>query len=207
VQLLLIRHGLPIRIDGGSAPADPHLAPEGVTQAQRLAEHWSAHGVDAVYASPLRRALETAEPLAAASGCEVVVDAGLREFDAHEHSYVPLEELRADQERWRQMIEEWMSPEAEARRQAFRATVVAAVDGIAERHQGQRVAVVCHGGVINAYLSDVISLATTMWFEPAYTSVSRALVGGGRKQLVSVNETPHLPGLVLPTEVRAPEPA
>jgi probable phosphoglycerate mutase len=200
----MIRHGLPIRIDGGTSPADPSLAPEGEEQAQRLADHWAPHGVDAVYASPLRRARETAQPLADATGCELSIDQGLIEFDAHEHSYVPLEELRADPDRWRQMIAEWMSPEAEAERQAFRSTVVAAVDAIAERHQGERVALVCHGGVINAYLSDVISLPTTMWFEPAYTSVSRALVGPRGKQLVSVNETPHLPHLVLPTAVRSP---
>ena len=70
-----------------------------------------------------------------------------------------------------------------------------------ERHPSERVAVVCHGGVINAYLSDIISLPGTMWFEPAYTSVSRAMAGGSHKQLVSLNETPHLPNLIVPATV------
>ncbi|MCB1040890.1 MAG: histidine phosphatase family protein, partial [Acidimicrobiales bacterium] len=68
-------------------------------------------------------------------------------------------------------------------------------------HGDERVAVVCHGGVINAYLSSLISLPGTMWFEPAYTSVSRALVDGDYKQIISVNEAPHLPSLVVPTKL------
>lgn len=194
----MIRHGLPVRIDGGDQPADPGLAPQGHEQAQQMAEWWARHGVDAVYSSPLRRAHETATPLADAVGAEIVTDAGLQEFDAHLNFYVPLEELRADEEVWKRLVEEWLSPEAEAQRQEFRRTVVATIDAIVERHRNQRVAVVCHGGVINAYLSDVLSLPGTMWFEPAYTSVSRALASDAAKQVVSLNETPHLPNLVLP---------
>jgi broad specificity phosphatase PhoE len=99
------------------------------------------------------------------------------------------------------MVEEWLSPEAEAKRQDFRRTVIATIDAIVARHEGERVAIVCHGGVINAYLSDIISLPGTMWFEPAYTSVSRAMAGGSHKQLVSLNETPHLPELIVPATV------
>jgi probable phosphoglycerate mutase len=149
----------------------------------------------------MRRAQETAQPLADVAGLDVEVHPGLAEYDAHLPTYVPLEELRADEEAWAAAVAEWMSPEAEERRQAFRRTVVDAVESIAARHAGQRVAVVCHGGVINAYLSHVLSMASTMWFEPAYTSVSRALVGD-RTQVVSVNEAPHLPGLLLPSTAR-----
>jgi probable phosphoglycerate mutase len=194
----MIRHGLPLRIDGGAGPADPGLAPGGQEQARLLADWWGRHGVDAVYSSPMRRAIETAGPLAEVTGHGISVDDGLREFDAHLDFYIPLEELREDSTAWKRMVEEWLSPEAEAQRQVFRTEVVATVDAIAERHAGERVAVVCHGGVINAYLSSVISLPGTMWFEPAYTSVSRTLAGGTHKQIVSVNETPHLPELVLP---------
>ena len=199
----LIRHGLPVRIDGGDAPADPGLAPDGIDQADRLAAWWAPHGADAVYSSPMRRAIETAAPLAAALGVEPVVDAGLEEFDSHLNFYVPIEELRADSERWKQVVDEWLSPEAESERQTFRDTVVAAIDSIAGRHPGERVALVCHGGVINAYLSRLLSLPGTIFFEPAYTSVSRVLSGSTHKQVVSINEAPHLPTLVVPAT--APE--
>ncbi|WP_426572974.1 histidine phosphatase family protein [Aquihabitans sp. McL0605] len=199
MELWLIRHGLPLRIDGGDGPADPALAPEGVEQAELMAQWWSRHPIDAIYASPMNRAHQTALPLAAATGLDLQLDDGLKEFDAHLNFYVPLEELRADEAAWNKMVEEWLSPEAEAGRQAFRAGVITTIDAIVERHQDQRVALVCHGGVINAYLSDILSLPGTMWFEPAYTSVSRAVAVGSHKQVVSLNESPHLPNLPVPT--------
>jgi probable phosphoglycerate mutase len=201
VELWLIRHGLPLRIDGGDGPADPPLAPEGVEQAELMAQWWSRHPIDAVYASPMRRAHETAQPLSETTGHDIVLDGGLREFDAHLNFYVPIEELRADEEAWKRLVDEWLSPEAEAKRQQFRTEVIATIDAIVAKHVGERVAIVCHGGVINAYLSDIISLPGTMWFEPAYTSVSRAMAGGSHKQLVSLNETPHLPDLIVPATV------
>ena len=153
VELWLIRHGLPLRIDGGDGPADPPLAPEGVEQAELMARWWSRHPVDAVYASPMRRAHETALPLAAATGHEITLDDGLREFDAHLNFYVPIEELRADEEAWKRLVDEWLSPEAEAKRQEFRTEVIATIDAIVAKQAGERVAIVCHCGLINAYLS------------------------------------------------------
>lgn len=198
VELWLIRHALPVRIDGGSAPADPALADEGVDQAGRLATWWAPFGPDGVVSSTMRRARETAAPLAQAIGVDPGAHDGLREFDAHLRTYVPLEELRADPAAWEATVAAWMSPEAEAERRSFRESVVAAVDEVTAGHTGSRLAIVCHGGVINAYLSHVLSLPGTMFFEPAYTSVSRVLVGAGHRQLVSMNETPHLGRLVLP---------
>ncbi len=198
MELWLIRHALPVRIDGGNAPADPALSDEGARQADLLAEWWAPHGVDHVYASPMRRAQETAAPLAEASGSGLSTVAELKEFDAHLPTYVPIEELRADPVAWQEAVDAWLSPEAEQERQEFRRTVVAAVDAITEAHRGERVAVVCHGGVINAYLSQVLHLPGTIFFEPAYTSVSRVISGETHRQLVSLNEAPHLGHLVIP---------
>ncbi|MCU1455278.1 MAG: hypothetical protein JWN46_3424 [Acidimicrobiales bacterium] len=199
MELVFVRHGLPVRIDGGSGPADPSLSPTGIEQAQALADWWAPDDLDAVVSSPLRRAQETAAPLAAAYELAVTLERGLQEFDADSRFYVPLEELRADEERWQRVLAEWRSPEAEGVRQEFRTGVVAAVDAIVERYPSQRVALVCHGGVINAYLSHILGLSTTLFFEPAYTSISRVLAGDGRRQFVSANETPHLRRPALPS--------
>lgn len=202
MELWLIRHALPVRIDGGDAPADPSLAPEGAEQADRLAAWWAPFGADHVYASPMRRAQETAAPLAEALEVPTTTVVDLAEFDAHLPSYVPMEELRADPVAWQEAVEAWTSPEAEHQRQEFRTTVVAAVDAIAAAHPGERIAVVCHGGVINAYLSQVINLPSTIFFEPAYTSVSRVVCNRDRRQLVSLNEAPHLGRLIVPSTAR-----
>lgn len=202
MELWLIRHALPVRIDGGDSPADPGLAAEGLEQADALARWWAPFGADAVYASPMRRAQETALPLSAALDAPVTTVTALKEFDAHLPTYIPIEELRTDPVAWQEAVDAWLSPAAEEQRQEFRRNVVAAIDAIGAGHQGQRVAVVCHGGVINAYLSAVISLAGSMFFEPAYTSVSRVLFQPTHRQLVSLNETPHLGRLVVPATAR-----
>ena len=64
MELVLVRHGLPVRRELTEGVADPELAPDGVTQAERLAKYLSREKIAAVYVSPLRRAQETAAPLA-----------------------------------------------------------------------------------------------------------------------------------------------
>jgi 2,3-bisphosphoglycerate-dependent phosphoglycerate mutase len=199
MELLLIRHGLPVRVDDDGRPADPTLSETGVEQAEALAGWLAPHGVDALYSSPLRRARETAGPLSQVLELPVVVEAGVEEYDAHLAEYIPLEELRADPDRWDQAVAAWTSPEANEMRQTFRRRVVDAIEEIIGRHRSQRVAIFCHGGVINAYLSHVIGLGEAIFFEPAYTSVSRVVAGPVRRQMVSANETPHLSGLVVPS--------
>jgi 2,3-bisphosphoglycerate-dependent phosphoglycerate mutase len=194
VELLFVRHGLPERIDDAGGPADPGLASEGRDQAGKLAAALTGFPIDAVYTSPMQRARETAAPLALALGRDAAVDDDLMEFDRDLTYYVPIEELRGSNDpRWAELVTEWTSVESEDERQAFRLRVVTAVERIVERHPSQRVAVVCHGGVINAYLSHVLRIDQTLFFEPGYASISRVLASrGGHRQLVTANETPHL---------------
>ena len=63
--MLLIRHGLPIRaIKPDGTPADPPLSELGQEQARRVADWLREEAIDRIYSSPLRRARETALPLA-----------------------------------------------------------------------------------------------------------------------------------------------
>jgi len=193
VELLLIRHGLPLRIErADGAPADPPLAPAGREQATRLAQWLGSERIDALYASPLRRARETAEPLARARGLAVRTEPGVVEFDPHAASYVPLEELKAqDREAWLALVRGGLTAGIDV--VEFRATLVAALERIIAAHPGGHVAVVCHGGVINGWAAHVLGLETTIFFDPAYTSVSRfAAARSGERGLVSLNETAHL---------------
>jgi broad specificity phosphatase PhoE len=77
VNLTLVRHGEPVR----GEPDDPGLNTEGADQARRAAEFLSVEHYDALYVSPLRRALQTAEPIATALGLHPVLEEGLAEFD------------------------------------------------------------------------------------------------------------------------------
>lgn len=193
VDLLMIRHGLPIRretTDG--SPADPELDAVGRDQAERLARWLAPEGVEAVYTSPMRRAVETAAPLAAAVGVEPVVDEEIAEFDRASHFYIPLEELKATNDpRYEEMMRGEYSGEVDP--ETFRRVVTVAVERIVEANRGRRVAVVCHGGVINAWAGHVLGIPDVMFFEPVYTSISRFVCSSrGHRTIVSLNETGHL---------------
>jgi probable phosphoglycerate mutase len=191
MELLLIRHALPVRIDeaSGSGPADPALSERGVEQAAALAEWLATEGVDALWSSPMRRALETAAPVAERLGLPVTVDEGLSEFDREALSYIPIEELKAAGDpRWNEVPE---------RPEDFVAGVVEALERVVAAHPSQRVAVVCHGGVINAYTGHVVGVDTPLWFLPAYTSISRVLASAsGPRSIGSINETAHVRHLI-----------
>ena len=187
MELLLIRLALPVRIDEGpgSGPADPALSERGVEQAAALAEWLATESIDALWSSPMRRALETAAPVAERLGLPVTVDEGLSEFDREALSYIPIEELKAAGDpRWNEVPE---------RPEDFVAGVVEAVERVVASHPSQRVAVVCHGGVINAYAGHVAGVDAPLWFIPAYTSISRILASAsGPRGIGSLNETAHV---------------
>ena len=77
----------------------------------------------------------------------------------------------------------------------LRRQVAAALERIVGAHPGGRVAIVCHGGVVNAWAAHVLGLEPTLFFQPGYTSVSRFLAAGsGERSILSLNETAHLRG-------------
>src|SRR5260221_5793483 len=106
MELLLIRHALPHRVEVAEGEvADPALAPRGHQQARALAEAMVDEGIDALYASPLRRAHQTAEHVATRLGVDVRIDPEIAEFDRQSHYYVPIEELRRERdERWDDLV-------------------------------------------------------------------------------------------------------
>jgi len=192
VELLLIRHALP-DTDEADDPADPGLGALGRRQAARLAARLRGEPLDALYSSPLRRATATAAPLASVLGLEIEVVDGLAEWDRDADAYVPVEELRrSGDERWQAMVGgdlRALGIDVDA----FRTRVDAAFAGIVSAHPGGRVAVVCHGGVINAHTATIVGIDRLLWFEPGYTSVSRVLVSRrGDRGLLSLNDTAHL---------------
>ena len=195
MDLLLVRHGLPERVEAAEGPADPVLAEEGRRQSDRLAA-WLAHErIDHLVSSTLRRARQTAAPLAARLGLDVEPVHGLSEFDADADSYIPVEELRrARDPRFLALVEgRWDELGSSVDPRAFADLVHTTIEGVIERFPGQRVAVVCHGGVINLYLGRILGVDRHLWFEPGYTSVSRVAASrDGHRTIVSVNETAHL---------------
>ena len=191
MDLLFVRHGRPVRHDVVEGRADPGLSEDGIDQACRLARWLSVEPIDVLMSSPARRATETAAPLAELLGRDCVVDEGLAEFDREAKSYVPIEELAANDERWLAMARGELYDDADP--VAFRKRVVESIEEIIADHPGQVVAAVCHGGVINAYVGHILDIPTPLWFAPRYTSVSRVAASRrGDRSVISLNETGHL---------------
>src|SRR5262249_28579904 len=106
-RLYLVRHGEPDDAWRGRCYGrlDVGLSPSGRAQAERTAAWLGAAPIAAVYASPLRRALESAAPIAAAHGLTPVAVRALREID-----FGQLEGLSYDEaaERHPELYRAWM---------------------------------------------------------------------------------------------------
>ena len=198
MQLILVRHALPERVHGdeGSA-ADPALTPEGCTQSERLVTALCGDRVDALYSSPMRRARQTAAPLAAALDREPAVRPDLREYDAEGRAYTPVHEVaEADPDVWERMRSGLLPPHVDVA--SFSARVVAAVEDLVAAHPGPATAVVvAHAGVINAYLASVLQIPRPLPFPLDYVGVSRVICArGGRRRVRTVNEVAHVADLL-----------
>lgn len=197
---MLIRHGLPVRRELSEGIADPELAAAGHEQARHLVSYLSNESIDAIYSSPLRRAHQTADALAAARHLGITTIDDVAEWDRNSRAYVPVEELKATNDpRWQAMMSGDWSAHDESPAE-FSARVVPALETLVDAHSGHRVAVVCHGGVINAYLLHILGLPVGRgFFYPNYTSIHRVAASrNGHRSVVTINETSHLRGTGLP---------
>jgi broad specificity phosphatase PhoE len=196
MDLAFVRHAEPVRTVAGTVagPADPGLTELGFEQSRRLAAWLALERVDAVLSSPMRRARETAAPVAAALGIDVEIVDGLIEYDATSDDYIPMDELQASGDpRWLAMVEgRWEEFGADPAH-VFKARVAHTVEAIVEQYAGKRVVAVCHGGVVNCALASVLDIDRYLWFEPVYTSISRVRASrSGIRSVVSLNERAHL---------------
>lgn len=178
---------------------DPPLSDTGREQAQAVAEALSSPQLDAVYCSNLQRAHETAVAIGSAHGVAPVVLPELREIELYRDlpegvsvsDVLPEHIRRGVQERFVRERRWDVFPYSETSAE-FHHRIVTSVEGILSGHEGDRVAVVCHGGVINAYLGHLLGVKAEMFFRPGHASVSRVLVGEGLRVLHTLNETHHL---------------
>ncbi|HSC50150.1 MAG TPA: histidine phosphatase family protein [Gaiellaceae bacterium] len=131
--------------------ADPPLNPTGRAQVVDLSVALMAEELAAVYSSPLRRALETAEVLAASRGLEPVTVGALREVDVGAWSGLTRAEIEArfaDQyARWLDYGQGWEDGETY---EQMAERVIAALLELAAAHDGERILAVTHGGPMRA---------------------------------------------------------
>jgi len=192
MQLLLIRHTLPHRSEHGQG-SDPELSEVGLEQAARLPAALSRFPVSRLVSSPQRRAVQTAEPVAAATGLSVEIDDRLAEYDREMAGYVPIEHLHIERpDDWQRMRSGQLPSGVDET--AFRARISAGVaDIVATAEHADTVAVFSHGGVINVVLHEILGTRRTLAFPIDYGSVTRLLYSRrGEATVVATNTTEHV---------------
>jgi broad specificity phosphatase PhoE len=192
MQLLLVRHALPHRSEPGQG-SDPDLSEEGLAQAARLPDALARYPITRVISSPQRRAIDTAEPVAAARGLTVEIEDRFAEYDRELPVYIPIEQIRAENpQEWARMAEGHLPSTVDE--DAFRARVSAAVDHVAVTAEHEDTVVVfSHGGVINVVLHEILGTSRVLSFPIDYVSVTRLLFSrSGRASVVAVNGTEHV---------------
>jgi 2,3-bisphosphoglycerate-dependent phosphoglycerate mutase len=194
VQLIIVRHALPIRTDDS---ADPPLSEEGHRQAEATAAFLAGERVDHVAVSPLLRAQQTATPLTDKFGLAAEEVEHLREIDPFHGAYIPAEELADDHQVVQDFAADPYSLFANVGGFAnFRELVRDAFEGIIAGNKGRTVAVFCHGTVIGTYLTTLLGTDDPFALLPDYCGLSRVLATGDWRTLRSVNETAHLRDLI-----------
>jgi broad specificity phosphatase PhoE len=140
---------------------DIALSSAGLAQATALGERLGTEPIEAVYASDLLRARDSAAPLAAARGTDVLVVPPLREMAMGRWEGLTFAEIRA---REPALCDRWLAdpfampfPDGESVSD-LRARAVPAFRDVVERHVGQRIAVVAHGGTNRVILADALGL-------------------------------------------------
>jgi probable phosphoglycerate mutase len=151
--ILLARHGETDwnRENRFQGHADPPLNETGRAQAAQLAAVLAAEPLAAVYSSPLRRAFETAQILAAPHGLEPVPVDALREVDVGSWEGLTRAEI---EERFPEQFARWRDYEAgwddgESYEEMSR-RVIAGLLELAAAHEGERILAVSHGGPVRA---------------------------------------------------------
>ncbi|MGE0599029.1 MAG: histidine phosphatase family protein [Dehalococcoidia bacterium] len=202
-ELIFVRHGEQHIPDPRSGPVgdtfDPPLSERGEQQARLVGERLSVDRIDAVYASPLKRALETGKQIARHHRLEPIVMDDLREVEIFRD--IPADRSAADfvgqglllAMRERMLRErKWdVYPHSESSFE-FRKRTVNAVESIIAVNEGKRVVIACHGGVINSYIGHIIGVDYDMFFRPAHCSIHVVFSGLGVRALQSLNDIHHL---------------
>jgi probable phosphoglycerate mutase len=210
-RFILLRHG---QVEGITPPRfrgrrDLDLSDLGRRQAAAAAHYIAAEWRPAViYSSPLRRCLQTAEPLARALHLGVATLDDLNDLDFGNWQWLTHEEARAREpvlfERWLSHPQQVRFPGGESLQDLF-ARAANVLRLVLERHVGLTVVLVTHDSVTRALLLETLGQAPAAYWQVAQDpcGVSEVLYDGERSSVRRLNETQHLAA----TSRSAPPPA
>ncbi len=196
--VFLVRHAAHDRVDRTLCGRMPGvgLGDAGRRQAEALGRRFAGEAVDAVWTSPLQRARETAEPIAAGLGFPARTADALCEIDFGAWTGQGFDALRDDPHwrRWNEARGGERPPGGESMAEA-QARAVAEVERARAEYPDGRLVLVSHGDVIKAVLAGVLGLSLDAHarFEISPGSVSALAVWDGGGKVLSMNEAAAQP--------------
>lgn len=162
-EIFLVRHGetewnVQQRLQGH---ADSPLTEIGHQQADALAESLKSYEFDAIYSSDLKRTTDTADKIVLKNGGCVQEDARIRErhFGVLQ-GLTTIEMAEKHPHVWQQYqsyAPDYRIPEGESAQECLQ-RVVECLEELAEKHQGKRILIVTHGGVLSIFLKHVLKI-------------------------------------------------
>jgi broad specificity phosphatase PhoE len=182
-----------------SGRADLPLSRLGVAQVAQLAKYFATQpAFDVVYASPLRRARDTAAACVSRAPEGVRLCPALQEIDCGTVDGLPIDIVQREfaplwEENLAQSDDEFSWPGGESYAQ-LRERCLAAVQRICAAHPEQRVALVTHAGVISQLLGWLHGVRPACWeqFRPGNASITELLWKDATGELLRYDQHEHL---------------
>ena len=202
LDLLLVRHG---QVEGIFPPRfrgrkDLPLTELGRKQAEATAAYIAANWqVSAVVTSPLSRSVDTAAPIAAATGAPMTSTDNLLDFDYGEWAWKTHPEVRGQ---WPDLYKLWFTmpqlvriPGGDSLQDLLLRTSEA-LRSMMDRHDGETIAAVAHDSVNRALLVQLLDLPlSSFWSFKQDPCCINVIAVGGRKPIRTINSTAHLNGV------------
>jgi probable phosphomutase (TIGR03848 family) len=198
VQLILIRHAQNEWVRTGRLAGwtpGVHLNDEGKQQAEALGRRLASANLQAVYSSPLERAVETAEAITAHyPDLNVTVEEGMGEVRFGEWTGKRLRQLR--RKRLWEVVQHFPSgarfPQGESIRE-MQNRVVSTLERLADAHPGGRIAVVAHSDVLKAAIAHFAGIHLDLFQRLIISPASISIVALGRSgvRIIRLNDISH----------------
>jgi probable phosphoglycerate mutase len=198
--LTLVRHGeTPANQESvWHGSIDTPLTDRGHSQAGRVAAYLAEHHADAsaLYSSPLQRARHTAAPIAEALGLDHGVEADLTEFHLGSWEGTSYAELATTHKLWENMNRDpdFAPHGGESARQVSE-RFQRVLRALCDRHHGERIVVVTHGGALSIGLASIIDGNPSGWAGVMNNCAVTELVLDPEPELLRFNHTEHLDDL------------
>lgn len=176
--VVLVRHGEIVRPKDTSDFDPAPLTPRGRDQLLALASHWPADPPSALYSSPLRRAMESAEVLSDRFRLPIIVRPCLREWTADTTGIPQAEYVALEARAWEDLT--YVPPSGESLEMASRRARTC-IEGIARAHEDDTIAILGHGTLFSLFTSAIAHRRPTAAYKGSIGFAHAAVLQAGSR--------------------------